>query len=126
MVFGWCLVFAGWDYITISIQIPFISLYFHYISHIYYFPYMFHYFLFISIYIYIPLIPTISHIFPKKPYDIPLFPYVLLRQQLAWMEVLRGRGYRGLPPLQKCAAAVATAVFRVKTEFFILDISMDF
>ncbi|CAL1158147.1 unnamed protein product, partial [Cladocopium goreaui] len=22
-------------------------------------------------------------------------------QQLAWMEVLRGRGYRGLPPLQK-------------------------
>ena len=86
-----------------------------------YFPFIF------PIYIYVPLFPIyfpcISHIFPRKSYEIPLFPMFCfampaLRQQLAWMEVLRGRGYRGLPPLQKCAAAVATAVFRVKTEFY--------
>ena len=76
---------------------------------------MSHYFLYIShvFPIYFQGNPMKSHCFPMFCFAMPA-----LRQQLAWMEVLRGRGYRGLPPLQKCAAAVATAVFRVKTEFY--------
>jgi len=57
------LVFKFHSYPMISIYFPFI------------FP--------IYIYIYVPLFPIyfpcISHIFPRKSYEIPLFPYVLLR-----------------------------------------------